>query len=906
MRRVIYFLPIVVIVNLYLFTFVGFVSASSKFPVIGEIAVGQGSLGITIDSVKNIIYVSNFYDNNISVIDGNSDEVVDTIFVGQHPRDIAVNPTSKKLYVSNMNPDEPIDVINTETYEVIKRLTNVSTARALAVNPTTNSIYATFQLGNGPIVGVMDGNTDEFVKYIRHSNSGMASGIVVNPISNKTYAEVLYNTVSVIDGTNGSNELIFNTPVAAINTGYEGIDVNTSTNKVYVASNLTGQEITVINGADNSVYARIPTLHVFDFSINAADIAANPTTNHIFVPSNNNVLVIDGDTNKFFIDDPIIMNKLLWGVAVNPVTNKVYVLGDGMVYVIQDREIFPPGGGIAPFLDLPWNYESQGKTFDEAALAIQSYFDHEYPFEDVGSVLEEPDYALNSVVNYKESARNFNIRYSNHDGYDWIGKAGVHNGDTVLAAAPGVAVYKKGKDACGSNSCGNTILIDHGNGFQTRYYHLQDGDPIMESFSAPKPVKRGEQIGKVGATGGWDTPHIHFMVVQDKNGDGNFDDNRPDGVTDPFGWHGITSDPWLDYHFFYKGQEKNGNASNYLWLKSIYNFSGILTFSQLDIDVKNYNLYFPQGTADKDLKIDATLSSYAQNDNRVSVYPTLLVKFLDLAGNLITQFSKNFTIKVDFSKLDLSKYNLSSLTIYSSSDGSMWNAEDTVLDLNNKIASTEVNHASYFALMAEKSDTVAPVSNVVLGGDGGEGEWFKSDIKLTLTALDNDGGSGIYYSGYALDDDFFHEYANPIVVSGEGKHTVKYYSVDNNENIEEIKSLEFYIDRTPPSITLFISPEVLWPPDRKMVDAKVWGKASDNNRISKLLLNIDDEYNQLDTTTTISSTNELFNDFIKLEAGRIGEDLDGRSYIIKISAFDLAGNMSGSQAAVLVPHDQGI
>lgn len=33
----------------------------------------------------------------------------------------------------------------------------------------------------------------------------------------------------------------------------------------------------------------------------------------------------------------------------------------------------------APFLDLPWNYQAKGKSFNDAAMAINSYFDHSYP-----------------------------------------------------------------------------------------------------------------------------------------------------------------------------------------------------------------------------------------------------------------------------------------------------------------------------------------------------------------------------------------------------------------------------------------------------------------------------------------------------------------------------------------------
>ncbi|KKR30630.1 MAG: hypothetical protein UT61_C0004G0057 [Candidatus Woesebacteria bacterium GW2011_GWA1_39_8] len=103
-----------------------------------------------------------------------------------------------------------------------------------------------------------------------------------------------------------------------------------------------------------------------------------------------------------------------------------------------------PGGTTQaplPFLDLPWDYEGKGLSFSEAATAIGSYFDHEYPFVDVGSVLSEPEYAQGTLTNYQGKFRS-DLNYSKHDGYDWFGSgARVYNGDPVLAAALGIASF---------------------------------------------------------------------------------------------------------------------------------------------------------------------------------------------------------------------------------------------------------------------------------------------------------------------------------------------------------------------------------------------------------------------------------------------------------------------------------
>src|SRR3989344_4169727 len=207
-----------------------------------------------------------------------------------------------------------------------------------------------------------------------------------------------------------------------------------------------------------------------------------------------------------------------------------------------------PDPGPEPFLDLPWDYGGKGLSFTEAAQAINSFFDHEYPL--LSSGLGEPSL----VVTFEDPSRR-DESYSSHDGYDYGRPAKAYIGDPMLAATSGKAKYI---NSCGA--CGNMIMIDHQNGYQTRYMHLQKDGLITDIPGQEVEVSAGQLIGKIGATGNVSPPgeagaHIHFMVVEDKNGDGNFDDNIPDGVTDPFGWQSDQPDPCELYSFFYEGEE---------------------------------------------------------------------------------------------------------------------------------------------------------------------------------------------------------------------------------------------------------------------------------------------------------------------------------------------------------------
>ncbi len=75
-------------------------------------------------------------------------------------------------------------------------------------------------------------------------------------------------------------------------------------------------------------------------------------------------------------------------------------------------------------------------------------------------------------------------------------------GDPVVAAATGVVTRVEN---LGSTSYGRWIEINHGNGYRSRYAHLS-----TQLVKVNQQVKRGQQIGTLGNTGGSTGPHLHY------------------------------------------------------------------------------------------------------------------------------------------------------------------------------------------------------------------------------------------------------------------------------------------------------------------------------------------------------------------------------------------------------------
>ena len=69
-----------------------------------------------------MIYVTNFYNNTVSVVDGNKNKLIKDIPVGRGPLDIAVNPINNLVYVSNQYSNT-ISVINGTSNNLVAGIT---------------------------------------------------------------------------------------------------------------------------------------------------------------------------------------------------------------------------------------------------------------------------------------------------------------------------------------------------------------------------------------------------------------------------------------------------------------------------------------------------------------------------------------------------------------------------------------------------------------------------------------------------------------------------------------------------------------------------------------------------------------------------------------------------------------
>ncbi|MHB8510373.1 MAG: peptidoglycan DD-metalloendopeptidase family protein [Candidatus Dormibacteria bacterium] len=187
------------------------------------------------------------------------------------------------------------------------------------------------------------------------------------------------------------------------------------------------------------------------------------------------------------------------------------------------------------------NYQrSAGSTSTSAAFMTRPYWHH----HSIISVFDHcnPDYStdgkiceMDGTVAMKSNGVDpyFSRGYAiTPGGKDYLYYDG-HNGfdldlvyEPLLAAAAGTV--KNASDT--GDGFGINVLIDHGNGYSTRYGHMSS-----VAVSVGQLVTRGQQIGISGNTGNSTGPHLHFSLYI----------NNPWTAIDPWGWEGAAgADPW--------------------------------------------------------------------------------------------------------------------------------------------------------------------------------------------------------------------------------------------------------------------------------------------------------------------------------------------------------------------------
>ncbi len=106
--------------------------------------------------------------------------------------------------------------------------------------------------------------------------------------------------------------------------------------------------------------------------------------------------------------------------------------------------------------------------------------------------------------------------------------------------------------------------------------------------------------------------------------------------------------------------------------------------------------------------------------------------------------------------------------------------------------------------LALAQDTIPPTSFATLDPAPNPYGWNNTPVTITITATDN-GGSGVQLICYSVNNGpvtCVPQNPHAFTLTQDGKHTVRYWAVDNAGNAESPKTVLVWIDTTPPRIRI--------------------------------------------------------------------------------------------------------
>ena len=323
-----------------------------KEVVIATVNVGRYPHGVAVNEETNRVYVANFNEPSISVIDGTTNKVMATIEAGKGPRDVAVNARTNRLYVANLLAHDvsainnkilswvglrlyrakfAVSVIDGHANETLAHVSVGTNPWIIEVSETTNRIYVA-NYGSYS-VSVIDGESNEVIATVGMGLFRTPGGIAVNEETNRVYITSTFHLgpldigagrLLIVDGAT-------NKVLSTLRVGRKAhVAVNERTNRVYVTSRHSST-LSVIDGHTNEVLA---TLEV---GPDPYGLAVSKETNRIYVANHdgNSVSVVDGHSNQMLHNIDVGASPVF--VAVNEATGRVYVTNsDGDTVSVLD------------------------------------------------------------------------------------------------------------------------------------------------------------------------------------------------------------------------------------------------------------------------------------------------------------------------------------------------------------------------------------------------------------------------------------------------------------------------------------------------------------------------------------------------------------------------------------------
>jgi YVTN family beta-propeller protein len=279
------------------------------------------------------------------------------------PESVAVDPDTHTAYTANLASDT-VSVIDEFTNTVTASIGVGTNPTAIAVDPSTDTVYVTND-GDGD-VSVINGATNTVTATVPAGR--FPDAIAVDPSTHTVYVDNNGDqTVTVINGVTNAVQ----TTITGVATSL-AIAVNPLTHTVY-ATNDFADSVTVIDGVNDTVTA-VVALPAYSYP---RGVAVNPATQTVYVVGFlGTFAVINGTTNTLTATSSLGPDTSAGSVAVDTSSATVYVAGDS-----NDPHLYVLNGAS----DAITAAVNLGQSFGQNALAVDPVLHTAYVIYDTGN-----------------------------------------------------------------------------------------------------------------------------------------------------------------------------------------------------------------------------------------------------------------------------------------------------------------------------------------------------------------------------------------------------------------------------------------------------------------------------------------------------------------------------------------
>ena len=248
-------------------------STNSPVPIskveTASVTIGGSPRTIAINPNTGRIYVADYFNNNLTVVDSASNAVVARVLLPANDNNgIAVDPSTNMIYVL---VEGGVAVVNGTTNKVVGELHLNFGPGSMAYDSSTNIIYGSSEAGNGTLVGA-DVRTDKVIMNV--SLGYWANSLVVDPQTHVVFAVGCYGSFvcnSVASAVNGTDGQLLN-KVTIGNYAYPRVTMNLATDVAYVSGSA---QLVALDGTTGKIDFEVNSLACGPFDSMAADTSTN-------------------------------------------------------------------------------------------------------------------------------------------------------------------------------------------------------------------------------------------------------------------------------------------------------------------------------------------------------------------------------------------------------------------------------------------------------------------------------------------------------------------------------------------------------------------------------------------------------------------------------------------------------